>query len=98
MFADNTDKIKKIITVIMCLIFSAAVSFAGIKGIPQRLENYGEDYLYRKLDGISENIKIIGIDDKTLDILGPYSDWNREYFADLINILNEDTENRPEKI
>ncbi|MCR5634687.1 MAG: CHASE2 domain-containing protein [Lachnospiraceae bacterium] len=98
MFADNTDKIKKIITLIMCLIFSAAVSFAGITGIPKRLENYGEDYLYRKLDGISENIKIIGIDDKTLDILGPYSDWNREYFADLINILNEDTENRPEII
>ena len=98
MFTNNTDKIKKIITVIMCLIFSAAVSFAGIIGIPQRLENYGEDYLYRKLDGISENIKIIGIDDKTLDILGPYSDWNREYFADLINILNEDAENRPEII
>ena len=98
MFTNNTDKIKKIITVIMCLIFSSAVSFAGIIGIPQRLENYGEDYLYRKLDGISENIKIIGIDDKTLDILGPYSDWNREYFADLINILNEDEENRPEII
>ncbi len=98
MFADNTDKIKKVITIIMCLIFSVAVAIAGIKGVPQRLENYGEDYLYRKLDGISENIKIIGIDDKTLDILGPYSDWNRGYFADLINILNEDEENRPEII
>ena len=63
-----------------------------------RLENYSEDYLYRKLDRIPEDIKIIAIDDKTLEELGPYSDWNRSYFADLIELLNEDEKSRPQII
>ncbi len=51
-----------------------------------------QDGLYQRPDVIPDNIKIIAIDEETLDQLGPYSDWDRGCFADLIEIVNEESE------
>ncbi|MCR5119687.1 MAG: CHASE2 domain-containing protein [Lachnospiraceae bacterium] len=97
-FEKENKRLKKVIIALCLVAVAAGVALCAVFRIPMRIENYGEDYLYRKLDGITEDIKIIAIDDESLNVLGPYSYWNRNYFAKLIEILNEDEENRPEVI
>ena len=54
-----------------------------------------KDALYQKPRGVQSNIKIIAIDEKTLDRLGRIDTWSRQTYADLINTLNVDDKIRP---
>lgn len=65
---------------------------------PKELEKLAEDILYQKADSIPEEIKIIAIDEKTLDFLGPYSEWDRTYFSNLIQRLTEEPDETPKVI
>ena len=53
------------------------------------------DKLYQIPRGINSNIKIIGIDEKTLDKYGPIQIWSREKYAKLIDKLNENSDTKP---
>ena len=65
---------------------------------PEEIEILAEDAFYQKPDTIPNQIKIIAIDEATLAELGPYSNWDRTYFAELIRILNENPEEKPKVI
>ena len=41
------------------------------------IENYYEDILYQRGYAVPDDIKIIGIDQATLEELGPFSNWKR---------------------
>ena len=88
-------KRKNSILLASILLLAAIFAICGALKVPKGIENYAEDVLYRRLDGIQENIKIIAIDDESLTVLGPYSDWNRGYFARLIELLNAQEGQRP---
>ena len=62
------------------------------------VEQQIEDLLYRRPEGTSNNIKIIGIDEKTLDAYGEFEDWSREKLADLIEVLSADESRAPRVI
>ena len=47
------------------------------------------DKFYGKTRGINNKIKIIGIDEKTLNDLGQMGTWSRQVYADLINTLGD---------
>ena len=53
------------------------------------------DGLYSHLDGTSQNIKIISVDEETLDAYGNFGVWSREKTAELIEMLYADEENAP---
>lgn len=88
---------KLIFTTVISLVVAILSGVICAVNFPSSLEYMASDAIYQNASVIPDNIKIIGIDDKTLERLGPYSDWNREYFAQLINILNEG-ENSPSVI
>ena len=85
-------------TLLLSLVIAIIVSVTFNRGFLQNIEYMMSDNLYQRPDTIPDNIKIIAIDDETLNILGPYSDWDRSYFARLIEILNSDKENAPKII
>lgn len=62
------------------------------------VEQQIEDLLYRRPEGTSNNIKIIGVDEKTLDAYGEFEDWSREKLADLIEVLSADESRAPRVI
>uniref|UniRef100_UPI004055C34C CHASE2 domain-containing protein n=1 Tax=Acetatifactor sp. TaxID=1872090 RepID=UPI004055C34C len=74
------------------------VGLASSNGFLQSIENMVEDSMYQRAGTIPNNIKIIAIDEETLLRLGPYSDWDRSYFAELIDILNASEETAPKII
>lgn len=76
------------------LLVLFAVSMCLLR-IPNEMELWAEDAFYQSPDVIPEQIKIIAIDETTLDALGPYSEWNRSYFASLIKLLTQNPDKKP---
>lgn len=91
-------KKKFLYTGLMALLIALLAALAAVKSFPGKLENMAQDGLYQRADSIPDDIKIIAIDEETLSGLGPYNNWNRGYFADLLEILNGDKDLAPKVI
>ena len=59
------------------------------------LDLMARDKLYQITRGIDSKIKIIGIDEKTMNELGPIQTWSRSTYADLLNKLTENEDSKP---
>ncbi len=91
-------KKKRLITALAALLIALLAGQAAYMAFPVKLENMAQDAMYRRPDVIPDEIKIIAIDEESLNRLGPYSNWDRGYFADLVEILNSDPKNAPKII
>ena len=56
------------------------------------------DLIYRRPTGSNKSIKIIGVDEETLNTYGKFEDWSREKLAELIELLSADPEQAPRVI
>ncbi len=54
------------------------------------LELAAQDALYQTPGQVKPSIKIIAIDEKTLDALGQFETWSRKPYADLVHALNRE--------
>jgi len=54
-----------------------------------------KDFVYQVPRGVSNDIKIIAIDERTLEELGQIGTWSRQYYADLIHQLNSHEDAKP---
>ena len=61
-----------------------------VTGFLSVLNNYVMDTMYQKESNTNPDIKIIAIDDKSLNELGKFSDWSRNYYTTLVEKLNSD--------
>lgn len=86
---------KTIRDIIEALVVWLLVFLMTIFNIISPLDYIIKDALYQRPRGVSGDIKIIGIDEMTLEELGPIGTWSRQYYADLINILNADEASKP---
>ncbi len=94
----NDEKREYFIMAVIAAIVAIIAGIIAMCNFPMSLENMAKDGLYQNAGVIPDDIKIIAIDEKTLEQLGPYSDWDRSKFADLIEILNRDTQSAPKVI
>ena len=53
------------------------------------------DHLYTRMDGTGKNIKIIAVDEETLNTYGNFHQWSREKMAQLVDTLYTDETNTP---
>ena len=53
------------------------------------------DKLYTNFRGVSNDIRIIAIDEETLEAYGNFANWSRQKTADLLQLLCADQENEP---
>ncbi len=72
----------------------AVTAIIGL-GALYRVDKWVQDELYQQRGVTSSNIIIIGIDEDTLDALGPYNTWDRNIIAAALEILASDPENKP---
>ncbi len=80
------------------LLLVILVAGMVIMRFPDKIELFTEDIFYQRPEAVPCKIKIIAIDETTLAKLGPYSDWDREYFAELLERLNENAQTKPKVI
>ena len=83
---------KKYITALIAAIIAFVAAFTDLFGT---LDSTTGDVLYHKPTDVSEKIRIIKIDEKTLERYGEYTDWDRGIYADLVDKLNISEEVRP---
>ncbi len=67
----------------------AIVFIIAFSDILYSLDSTLKDKLYQTPRGINNMIKIIAIDDKTLEEIGPFGTWDRSVYAQLIEKLGD---------
>lgn len=77
------------------LICGLLAFFAGFIGIFGSWDKAVEDAWYHNPQSASSLIRIIKIDEKTIEELGPYSQWDRGIYAELLDVLCVSEEVKP---
>lgn len=85
---------KKISRILLALIPAALVFLMIISEPFYSLDAMLTDKVYSQMKGLGDTVKIIAIDEETLDAYGPLNTWSREKTADLIEYLY-DGDNEP---
>lgn len=75
---------KRIAAVIM---FSLLAFFAVVSGVAGTLNKKAEDLLYHQPGGTTEKIKIIMIDEKSVEAMGDFTEWDRAVYGKLVDTL-----------
>lgn len=75
---------KKLITCIFCGILAFVAVHTSVFGM---VDKTVEDMLYHQPGKLSGNIKIIKIDDRTMNQMGDFSAWNRDVYAELMETI-----------
>lgn len=85
-------KTNRIITCFICGLLAFLVVFTGaFDGVDKSVE----DVLYHHAGNINGKIKIIKIDDKTMNQMGDFSTWKRDVYAELVETLCVSEDVRP---
>ncbi len=86
---------KKLLPAIEALVAGIIVFLLTLTNLFSPLDYIARDRLYQVPRGIRSDIKIIGIDARTLEEYGPIQTWSRSVYADLIKKLNVDENTKP---
>ena len=86
---------KNLLIVLEALLAGALVFLLTVLNVFRSLDYMARDKLYQVPRGIKSDIKIIGIDARTLDKYGPVQTWSRKVYADLIDKLVVDEKTKP---
>lgn len=81
--------------IIESLIVAVLVFVLTITNLFSALDYIAKDACYQIPKGITSQIKIIAIDERTLEEMGPMHTWSRQVYADVINRLNSNETARP---
>lgn len=66
-----------------------------LSGLTSSIDKNVEDIFYHRAGSADSRIRIIGIDDKSMNALGDFSDWDRNIYAELVEKLCSDSEMKP---
>ncbi|MBO5266583.1 MAG: adenylate/guanylate cyclase domain-containing protein [Ruminiclostridium sp.] len=83
---------KKYILCFLCAVLAFLTAFFNVFG---SADTALTDILYHKPTGVNNKIRIIKIDEKTLNRYGEFTDWDRGIYADLVEALCVSEEVRP---
>lgn len=81
---------KNLLLIIYCMFFVMLNLIICVTGLFSNINSFANDLMYQKEKSINPDIKIIAIDDKSLEELGEINNWTRDYYTQLVRKLNED--------
>lgn len=85
-------RVRGFVTGVVCAALAFAVAYTGAF---KSIDKAAEDRLYHHASNIDSRIKIIKIDDRTMNQMGDFSTWDRGVYADLMETLCVSDEIRP---
>lgn len=85
-------KIKGFVTGFICAVLAFVIIYSGMF---KAMDKGAEDRLYHHAGNINSKIKIIKIDDWTMNQMGDFSTWDRSVYADLLDAIYVSEEIRP---
>lgn len=84
--------VKRVLTCVISMLIAFVVTFSGVMG---GIDKSAEDVLYHHAGKTDAKIKIIKIDDRTMNQLGDFSTWSRDTYAQLVEKLSVSDECHP---
>lgn len=84
--------LKEIVTVIIIFLITACL---GVFQPFFSFNNMVSDVVYQRPSAINKKIKIIKIDEKTMSVYGPSTEWSRDLPAQLVEKLCSSDDTRP---
>lgn len=80
---------KHIILFVEILLIGILTFSCSYMDIFYGMDSMYKDYLYQQPRVVDPTIKIISIDEKTLEALGPFGTWPRSTYAEILEILGD---------
>ena len=77
------------------LLTAGALTFLAALGALERLDLAASDALYQSRQAFDGNIVLVSIDQRALEEIGPYGQWERDMIATALEALNESEDCRP---
>lgn len=77
-------KNKSLKNILVALVWSAVAFLIIFFSLLKTVDKAAEDVLYHHVGKPDASIKIVKIDDRTMNVLGDYSSWNRDVYAELL--------------
>lgn len=84
--------VRKYIVYVLCSVLVFMLAFFDVLSV---YDKYVEDILYHHAGSVSNKIRIIKIDEKTMNVLGDFSEWDRSVYAKLVDTLTVSDEIKP---
>ncbi len=91
-------KLKTLKTFGFALLAVGGLTLLAALGALDALDNTASDALYQSRNASDGEIVLIGIDDRAIEELGPYGQWNRDIIAMTLEALNQSEDCRPAAI
>ena len=85
-------KVRRILFGIVCCLLAFFAAYFNVFGT---LDKAAEDIFYHRPEKTDSKIKIIKIDEYTMNQMGDFSTWSRDVYADLIDVLCVSEDVRP---
>lgn len=86
---------KKIISLLTALVPALGLVLTVLWDPLYTFDSLLCDHLYTRMEGTGKNIKIIAVDEETLDAYGNFHQWSREKMASLVETLYADETDAP---
>ncbi len=83
----DTHMKKTMISFLKIFVIAMAAFLMCYMDIFYSLDALYKDRLYQQPRAVDPTIKIIAIDEKTLEVLGPFGTWSRSVYAEVLDIL-----------
>ena len=77
------------------LALAGGLTLLAAVGVMDNLDRTASDAWYQSASSFDGDIVLVGIDQKAIDELGPYSEWGRDVLADAVEYLNASDDCRP---
>jgi len=91
---EETSK-KRFLSTVAPLLIGALCFGIAFFNLLSSLDFFARDFLYSDRRPTVSAIKIIAIDEKAIEELGPFGTWDRSVYTKLLQILNGDKDIRP---
>lgn len=87
-----------LLKIVPALVLSILLLVISMTGLLFSVDRILADPLYQRQSNPNQDIKIITIDEKSIQTYGDFSTWDRQIYADLVDYLNENPDYAPSVI
>ena len=85
----ETKKKNYLLSIIFTLIIVLFTILVMATNMLKAIDNFNYDFILEGKNNFCDNVVIVTIDDESMSSIGKYDEWDRSYYAKVINKINE---------
>ncbi len=86
---ESKNKSRKWLLILQAFLLGMLAFLFCFNDVLYPLEGLYQDKVYQRSRGVNQSIKIIAIEEKSLEEYGPFGNWDRSIYADILDKLGD---------